>query len=377
MADWLNITTGIGGLLGNLGSSIGGLFQAGANRKFQAKQAELQRQFNSTEAQKARDYNTKMVNAQNLYNSPQEQVKRLVAAGLHPSLAYGGNGAIQNIGVGSTSAQAASGASPSGAMGDLSSLGSLGIDLANTLQSLSQADVNDSVRGLNEKQLFYYDQFAKSNLANLNADLSYKFSLKDKTNAEIKEVCALTEQAKASAELLAQEALNANKEGEILQYEAVVKKFEARFAEESYQDRLDKFAAEAHITKTEAKFCVSVMAADLAYTQALTSLTKEQRKVAEHDWKETNQRIRAGLPWKQARYYDAQSDHIQWDMDTWFARQGTTTLLDILQDYISPQPYSETDSSSWRAKGQGASHSTTRSGTRSFFSGPRPPKRMI
>lgn len=367
MADWLNIATGIGGLLGNLGSSIGGLFQAGANRRFQAKQAELQRQFNATEAQKARDYNTQMVNSQNLYNSPQEQVKRLVAAGLHPSLAYGGNGAIQNIGVGFSSAQAASGASPSGAMADLSSLGSLGTDLASTLQSLSQTDVNNSVRGLNEKELFYYDQFAKTNLANLNADLSYKFSLKDKTDAEIKEVCALTEQAEASAKLLSQEALNSNREGEILEYEAVVKKFEARFAEESYQHKIEKFASETHITKTQALFALSTMAADLAYTQALTSLSKEQRLVAESNWKEANQRIKAALPWKQARYYDTQSNHLQWDMDTWVVRRAASTVLDVFGDWGSPQPYSETNSSSWHSRGQGQSHSSTRSGTRFSF----------
>lgn len=332
MADWLSITTGIGGLLGNLGSSIGGLFQAGANRRFQAKQAELQRQFNSNEAQKARNYNTQMVNAQNFYNSPQEQVKRLVAAGLHPSLAYGGNGAIQNIGVGSTSAQASSGASPSGAMGDLSSLSHLGTDLASTLQSLTQADVNSSIRGLNEKQLFYYDQFAKSNLADINAGLALKFSLKGKTDAEIKEVCALTEQAEAAAKLLGEQALNENKKGEILEYDAVVKKFEARFAEESYQDKIEKFAAEAHITKTQAIFSYSVFAADLAYTQALTSLTAEQRKLVEYDWKQKGQEIRAGLPWKQARYYDAQSDHLQWDMDTWVERQIASGALGILSN---------------------------------------------
>lgn len=358
---------GAGSILGSIGSAVGGIFQASANRRFQAKQAELQRQFNASEAQKARDYNTQMVNAQNFYNSPSEQVKRLVAAGLHPALAYGGNGAIQNIGVGSTSAQASSSASPSGASSDMSGFSSLGPSLGATLQSLSQSDVNATIRSLNENQLKYYDEFARAGIANLNADLAYKFSLKGKTDAEIAEVCALTEQSKAAASLLGEQALNAQKEGEILEYEAVVKKFEARFAEDTYQDKVDAFAAEAKISRMEALTYMSRYAADLAYTQALTSLSNEQRIVAEHDWKKTNQEIRAGVPWKVARYYDAQSDHIQWDMDTWFARRTASTVLDIFGDWGSPQPYSETNSSSWHAKGQGQSHSSTRSGTRFSF----------
>lgn len=354
---------GAGSILGSIGSSIGGIFQAGANRRFQAKQAELQRQFNASEAQKARDYNTQMINAQNLYNSPAEQVKRLVAAGLHPSLAYGGNGAIQNIGVGSTSAQASSSAAPSGSLSDMSGLSALGPSLGSTLQALSQSNVNDTIRSLNENELKYYDEFAKSGLANLNADLSYKFSLKGKTDAEIAEVCALTEQAKASSELLAQEALNKNKEGEILEYEAVVKKFEARFAEDTYQDKVDAFAAEAKISRMEALTYMSRYAADLAYTQALTSLSVEQRRVAEHDWKKTNQEIRAGVPWKVARYYDAQSDHIQWDMDTWFARRTASTVLDIFGEWGSPMPYSES-TSSYQSRDNKTGRTTSRTTTR-------------
>lgn len=165
---------GAGSILGSIGSAVGGIFQASANRRFQAKQAELQRQFNATEAQKARDYNTQMINAQNLYNSPQEQVKRLAAAGLHPSLAYGGNGAIQNIGVGSTSAQASSSASPSGAMPDLSGFS----NIASSLESFSNARNADSVRNLNDTELKYRDEILSGNVKLLGADIELKGSAK-------------------------------------------------------------------------------------------------------------------------------------------------------------------------------------------------------
>lgn len=169
---------GTGSILGSIGSAVGGIFQASANRRFQAKQAELQRQFNASEAQKARDYNTQMVNSQNLYNSPSEQVKRLVAAGLHPALAYGGTGAIQNIGVGSTSAQASSSASPSGASSDMSGFGSLGPSLGATLQSLSDSRVADSVRSLNDTELRYRDAILSGNVKLLGSDIELKGAAK-------------------------------------------------------------------------------------------------------------------------------------------------------------------------------------------------------
>lgn len=165
---------GAGSVLGSVASSIGGIFQARANRRFQAEQAQLQREFNSAEAQKARDYNTKMVNEQNFYNSPSEQVKRLVSAGLHPALAYGGNGAVQNIGVGSTSAQASSSASPSGASSDFSGFS----NIASSLEAYSNSRNADSVRHLNDTELRYRDEILSGNVKLLSSDVELKGSAK-------------------------------------------------------------------------------------------------------------------------------------------------------------------------------------------------------
>lgn len=329
MSNWLNITTGVGSLLGNLGSSFGGLFQASANRRFQAKQAELQRQFNAAEAQKARDYNTKMVNEQNFFNSPSEQVKRLVSAGLHPALAYGGNGAIQNIGVGSTSSQASSSASPSGASSDWSGLSRLGSDFAQSVLALSQRDVNESIRGLNEKQLFYYDRFATQGIANVASDTRLKFSLRDKTEAEIKQVTSAAENLDSLTELYNQQWLNLQTEGEILSYDAVVKRFDAVFADRTVEDRIRKYAAECDMTVKEAQTFLMGFYSQLAYTSALTNLAGEQRSVAETTWKDINQKIRSGLNWKLSKMFDKQGDYYQWDMDTWYERALVSGALEF------------------------------------------------
>lgn len=167
MPKWLDIASGVTGVLGNIGSAFGGIFQASANRRFQAKQAELQRQFNAVEAQKARDYNTQMIDRQNFYNSPAEQVKRLIAAGLHPALAYGGNGAVQNIGVGSTSAQASSGASPSGAMADLSGLS----NLSSSFENLAAASNLRTQSTLNEIEAKYRDVILNKEVLKLSGEI--------------------------------------------------------------------------------------------------------------------------------------------------------------------------------------------------------------
>lgn len=320
---------GAGSVLGSVSSTLGGIFQARANRRFQAQQAELQRQFNASEAQKARDYNTKMVNEQNFYNSPSEQVKRLVSAGLHPALAYGGNGAIQNIGVGSTSSQASSSASPSGASSDWSGLSRLGSDFAQSALALSQRDVNETIRGLNEKQLFYYDRFATQGIANVASDTRLKFSLRDKTEAEIKEVTSAAENLDSLTELYNQQWLNLHTEGEILSYEAVVKRFEAVFADRTFEDRVRKYAAECDMTVKEAQTFLIGFYAQLAYTSALANLAGEQRSVAEATWKEISQKIRSGLNWKLSKMFDKQGNYYQWDMDTWYERALVSGALEF------------------------------------------------
>lgn len=77
----------IGALIGGLSSLIGGERSNQANlqavretNKFNAEQAELNRQFQ-----------VDMWNRTNEYNSPEQQMQRLQAAGLNPNLVYGGN----------------------------------------------------------------------------------------------------------------------------------------------------------------------------------------------------------------------------------------------------------------------------------------------
>lgn len=74
-----------GGLLGSLFSLFG------QNRSIKAQQREnaLNRQFNAEQAELSRKFTREMTDAQNFYNSPSQQVNRMVDAGLNPALMYG------------------------------------------------------------------------------------------------------------------------------------------------------------------------------------------------------------------------------------------------------------------------------------------------
>ncbi|MCM1356618.1 MAG: hypothetical protein NC212_09480 [Staphylococcus sp.] len=111
------LSKGIDGLVGSFGA------QSDANASLRAQYEMLKRQqdFAHNEAQLNRDFQKQMFDETNAYNSPQEQVKRYVAAGLNPSLMYGGSmsGAAASAPSGSMASSPSAPASPQG-LSDLS-----------------------------------------------------------------------------------------------------------------------------------------------------------------------------------------------------------------------------------------------------------------
>lgn len=112
-----DLLTGGTSLLGSLIGAGAGMIQASQERKFNAEQAELNREFQTSEREAAQDWNLEQWNRENEYNTPEAQMKRMVAAGINPNIAaqaIGGN--ATSPGQVRTSGQAGSQASAPGSV---------------------------------------------------------------------------------------------------------------------------------------------------------------------------------------------------------------------------------------------------------------------
>ncbi len=131
-----------GGLLGSVGSkAIDSLFGSDPNKQ-NMKIMQMQNQFNASEAQKNRDFQLQMYNMTNAYNSPKQQVQRMMEAGLNPDLMYGGNG--QSIAAQSPSGAQASGSSPIAAVDMQQRAANVALTQAQTRLIEHQADNLDA-----------------------------------------------------------------------------------------------------------------------------------------------------------------------------------------------------------------------------------------
>ena len=78
------------GLLNNIGGTAAGM---GRGMIGQWAGGKINQGFNEEQAEKAEKRKRSLMEWQAKYNSPEEQVKRLKAAGLSPAMIYGQNGA--------------------------------------------------------------------------------------------------------------------------------------------------------------------------------------------------------------------------------------------------------------------------------------------
>lgn len=89
------IISGVGSLLGGLGSSAMNNKAVQDTNKANMEIAKYQAQWQQQENEKAYQRSLNMWNLQNEYNSPTQQMARIRAAGLNPNLVYG-NGVTGN-----------------------------------------------------------------------------------------------------------------------------------------------------------------------------------------------------------------------------------------------------------------------------------------
>lgn len=172
-----------GGLLGAAGNVIGtsigaiaGASEAEKEREWNAEQAQINRDWQTAEREATQNWNLEQWNRENEYNTPEAQMKRMVAAGINP------NQAAQAIGGNATSpgqvrSTAQSGAQAAPAPQFSNTLGNL---LGNSLNTVWQnADKIADIVGKNitnkrlDKRLSLEEDEIKANIAKTGAETEY------------------------------------------------------------------------------------------------------------------------------------------------------------------------------------------------------------
>lgn len=208
---------------------------------YNEEQAEKNREFQTSEREAAQQWNLEQWNRENEYNSPAEQMKRAMAAGINPNaVAAGIGGAGSQSGTVRTSGQ--SGDSASVSQPPLPA--SMSSSIANIAQSLNTIWQNDLVRaqtvGENIKNKFAEarekaglrktEAETRRQIAAADLDGEQKNQVKELTNAIKQKTPIEVKQLQAAFELTEQEIKNA---------QATEKKIQAETSEIGSRDELN------------------------------------------------------------------------------------------------------------------------------------------
>lgn len=321
------------GLLGSIaGATIGGLFgnhqankqleyQDKWNREQMAMQVEenqKNRDFNASQAEISRNFQKEMFDETNTYNSMQNQVSQMKAAGLNPALAYSG-------GAGFSPASAPSGATASSSSG-YSPISAANVDTgAATLagmRAISEiANIDAQTRKLNaEGSIFESDAKFRD---------AYNTGLVEGQNVSIDTSKAekIVKEADAALKLKQIEQIDQdmsafNKHLEMIQAQIdsvgldnFAKRIENQFKTPMFEAQLKQLAAQTGLSTSQAfaivqklPYEIQSLGADVAYKNALSALTEKQGIV-----------------------YDAQSNVLHWDAhikeEDWWKKRNRNDFM--------------------------------------------------
>lgn len=149
--------------------------QDAKDKAWNAEQAQLNRDFQREEREQTQDFNVDMWNMNNAYNSPAEQVKRLVEAGINPSAAFGGNSysPAQSSPV-TSSPMSGSTASTGGLASSMYTAGGINANFASNLQALASAKEAETQGNLNQYNLDWNKMTEKQRLKQLDTNIKYQ-----------------------------------------------------------------------------------------------------------------------------------------------------------------------------------------------------------
>lgn len=331
-----------GGLLGSVGSkAIDSLFGSDPNKQ-NMKIMQMQNLFNALEAQKNRDFQLQMYNMTNAYNSPKQQVQRMMEAGLNPDLMYGGNG--QSIAAQSPSGSQASGSSPIAAVDMQQRAANVALTQAQTRLIEHQSDNLDSdTENKNaDTQLKKTEQEFQRDFLQGQIDyqaLTIKLGNYELNTIKPAEWKVLTQ----TANKLSEECLNLQEQRNLIKKEIAsigvdmyLKRVEMFLRSQEVQAKIKVLAEQAHLMKAQAARLVLD-----------TLLLGEARDAGHNNYIATSK-----LATQQASYFKVSSDriHVDYDIDinghnTPFtyrlaerdlagARDATATLSEIASDFM-------------------------------------------
>lgn len=180
-------------------------------RIFNANEALKNRQFQTSEREATQEYNLEMWNLANEYNSPVEQMNRMLAAGINPNAAIQQLSGVSTANPVSSNPQSGSAASGSAASGSFSAapagnsnLGSKMLQTQATRAAIEgQKESNEGQRLANERQSIE-NRFAE---ANEEVDLSTKKELYKQQQVVVNKLISELDKIKSEVDLNVQEYL--------------------------------------------------------------------------------------------------------------------------------------------------------------------------
>lgn len=252
-----------------LGSVLGGIVGAGAsiynsiqsNRwnqtmlNAQRQENQLNRDFNANEAALQRQYGLDVMHEQQRYNSPQEFVKRLQAAGLNPALAYGQLGSDAATAPGGSAASYSGSITPTAYQGLDPLAASQAAKNFAEASNINQDTHNKELQGtILETESRFKEALISQQLEIGSLDIDLKgFDLHHLKPAEVSKAYAEAKNLDKSSKMMEQQTANLAKQWESLGSEAKIKQLEAAFLDATFDARIDKLANDLQISNMEVK----------------------------------------------------------------------------------------------------------------------------
>lgn len=203
----------------------------------------INRKWNAQQAQKQRDWTLEMWNRENEYNTPSAQVQRLIDAGLNPNLAYG------QIDMSSISAGAGAEASSS-AMADWSSVGDLGLRIAQIQNLDAQTRKTEKSTELTQQQIA--TEMERAGLVHEEAR---------KVAAEIPQVTAEVDRINESVNLIRQQIMTER-------VNRLMMRQQYRFEKETFDSRVGSIKAQFRCDDAEANLINRTLLASIGLANA-------------------------------------------------------------------------------------------------------------
>lgn len=264
-----------------LGSFFGNK-QSGSNvnKQLSIQEAEndKNRRYNAYQAQLNRQFQRSLINDYRMYNTPLAQARRFENAGFHP-LASIGNFGSMDAGISSGSQASYNGGispvsySPLDISAASRQLAETDLIKAQTEKTEAEADKASKDAGLAEAQKFTEDLMRDGKASLQNIEISYRSKLDQE---EANKLARSVERINAEVEALIKKNELTDWQIKSVKKDVLIKGLDYQFKSQTFEDAVNQFSAQSHITQTEARYALCRIQASLLNMQADTNLKYKQ-----------------------------------------------------------------------------------------------------